>query len=55
MKYVVAGKLIDSPTVDQEERVKYTGGWKQRTINNKTVLWNACVSPAFASGDRYTF
>lgn len=55
MKYVVAGKLISTPTQDHEERVRFTGGWRERVINGKTVMWNACVSPAFGGGDQYNF
>ena len=55
MKYVVAGKLVNFPTPDQEERVRFTGGWQERTINSLQVQWNACVSPGFATGENYKF
>lgn len=55
MQYVVAGKLTAKPSTDLDERIRFTGGWKERTINGATVLWNACVSPGFAQGDTYEF
>lgn len=55
MQYVVAGKLISNPSTDLDERIRFTGGWKERIINGKKVLWNACVSPGFAQGDTYKF
>lgn len=55
MKYVVAGKLTLKPSTDLDDRIRFTGGWKERIINGIPVLWNACVSPGFAQGDTYKF
>jgi len=49
MKYVVVGH-IQTPTPDQHERARLTGGWKERIINGSTVMWNSCVSPPFGGG-----
>lgn len=55
MIYVIAGKLFETVNTDLNERVKHTGGWRTRTINGKSVQWNACVSPPFGGGDKYAF
>jgi hypothetical protein len=55
MKYIVAGKLVNEPTPDQQERTRFTGGWRKREINGQAVMWNACVSPPFGGGDKYNF
>jgi hypothetical protein len=47
---VVVGKIA-VPTPDQESRAMLTGGWQEKKINGKTVLWNACVSKPFGNAD----
>lgn len=55
MLYVIAGKLTESVNTDLSDRIRMTGGWRTRTINGKSVQWNACVSPPFGGGDKYDF
>lgn len=55
MKYIVAGKLTDVVNTDLQDRIRMTGGWRERTINGQQVMWNACVSPPFGGGDVYEF
>ena len=53
-KYVVTGKL-QTPTTDQIERARLTGGWKEKIVNGVEVMWNPCVSPPFGGGMDCTF
>ena len=54
MKYVVTGNL-QTPTTDQMERARLTGGWKEQIVNGVEVMWNACVSPPFGGNINYNF
>ena len=50
MDYIVVGKIA-VPTPDQEHRANLTGGWQEKKINGKTVMWNACVSKPFGGAE----